>query len=104
MDVIDDVVSVSSAYCYVISRHTESMICGRVSETVIALQCRCTFSAIPMVSQVQCWTTPPEQQGCSLYVPPKMPSLAIRHEFHAPISVTKLPAILGETAGAEDGA
>jgi len=56
-----------------------------------------------MVSQVQCWTTPPEQQGCSLYVPPKMPSLVICHEFHAPISVTKLPAILGETASAEDG-
>ena len=50
MDVIDDVVSVSSAYCYVISRHTESMICGRVSETVIALQCRCTFSTLPLVA------------------------------------------------------
>ena len=68
LDAIDVVGAVSCANCYVISRHTESMMWW-----VGFWNCHCVAMPMHLFSttyrwQVQCWTTPPEQHGCSPFV------------------------------------
>ena len=87
LDAIDAVLHLSCANCYVISCHTGSMTWWQS-----CWNCHCV--AVPMHQfyitfgvLVQCWTTPPEQQGCSPYV--LLQKTEPRHvtcEFHAPTS------------------